>query len=62
AEFEGLGRGMLVAPGKHKITISLPGYQNFETEIDLVANQKSAIKTDMVKGGPVEGSALPPPR
>ncbi|HTU40445.1 MAG TPA: PEGA domain-containing protein [Candidatus Aquilonibacter sp.] len=62
AEFEGLGRGMLVAPGKHKITISLPGYQNFETQIDLVANQKSTIKTDMVKGGPVEGSALPPPQ
>ncbi|MGA7504969.1 MAG: PEGA domain-containing protein [Candidatus Sulfotelmatobacter sp.] len=62
AEFEGLGRGMLVAPGKHKITISLPGYQNFETEIDLVANQKSAIKTELVKGGPVEGPALPPPQ
>jgi PEGA domain len=60
AEFEGMGRGMLVAPGKHKITISLPGYQNFETEIDLVANQKSAIKTELVKGGPVEGPGLPP--
>jgi hypothetical protein len=58
AEFEGMGRGMLVAPGKHKITISLPGYQNFETDIDLVANQKSAIKTELVKGGPVEGPAL----
>jgi PEGA domain len=62
AEFEGVGRAMLVAPGKHKITISLPGYQNFETEIDLVANQKSAIKTDLVKGGPVEGPALTPPQ
>jgi hypothetical protein len=62
AEFQGVGRAMLVAPGKHKITISLPGYQNFETEIDLVANQKSAIKTELVKGGPVEGPALPPPQ
>jgi hypothetical protein len=62
AEFEGMGRAMLVAPGKHKITISLPGYQNFETEIDLVANQKSAIKTELVKGGPVEGPGLPPPQ
>jgi hypothetical protein len=60
AEFEGIGKALLVAPGKHKITISLPGYQNFETEIDLVANQKSAIKTEMVKGGPVEGTSLPP--
>ena len=62
AEFGGVGKAMLVAPGKHKITISLPGYQNFETEIDLVANQKSAIKTDLVKGGPVEGPALTPPQ
>lgn len=62
AEFEGVGRAMLVAPGRHKITISLPGYQNFETEIDLVAKQKSTIKTDLVKGGPVEGPALTPPQ
>jgi hypothetical protein len=62
AEFEGVGRAMLVAPGKHKITISLPGYQNFETDIDLVANQKSTIKTELVKGGPAEGPALTPPQ
>jgi len=62
AEFQGVGRAMLVAPGKHKISISLPGYQNFETEIDLVANQKSEIKTDLVKGGPVEGPTLTPPQ
>lgn len=62
AEFEGVGKAMLVAPGRHKITISLPGYQNFETEIDLVAKQKSTIKTDLVKGGPVEGPALTPPQ
>lgn len=60
AEFEGVGRAMLVAPGRHKIMISLPGYRNFETEIDLVANQKSTIKTELVKGGPVEGPSLPP--
>jgi len=62
AEFEGMGRALLVAPGKHKIKISLPGYRDFDTEIDLVANQKSAIKTDMMKGGPVEGPALQPPQ
>jgi PEGA domain len=62
AEFEGMGRALLVAPGKHKIEISLPGYQNFDTEIDLVANQKSAIKTELVKGGPVEGQTLTPPQ
>ncbi len=59
AEFTGVGKALLVAPGKHKIMMSLPGYQNFETEIDLVANQKSTIKTEMVKGGPAEGASLP---
>jgi PEGA domain len=59
AEFGGMGRALLVAPGKRKVTISLPGYQTFETDIDLVANQKSTVKTDLVKGGPAEGVPLP---
>jgi hypothetical protein len=59
AEFGGIGKALLVAPGKHKVLMSLPGYQNFETDIELVANQKSTVKTEMVKGGPAEGAALP---
>jgi hypothetical protein len=59
AEFGGIGRALLVTPGKRKITISLPGYQTFETDLDLVANQKSTVKTDLVKGGPAEGTSLP---
>jgi PEGA domain len=59
AEFTGVGKALLVAPGKHKIKISLPGYHTFETDIDLIANQKSTIKTDMVTGGPAEGTPLP---
>ena len=59
AEFEGLGKALLVAPGRHTIKMTLPGYQPFETQIDLVANQKSAVKTEMVKGGPAEGASLP---
>jgi PEGA domain len=50
-EFEGIGRGMLVAPGTHRIKIALPGYQIFETEIDPLANQKVEIKTDLIKNG-----------
>src|SRR5580704_7265355 len=49
AEFGGVGRALLVAPGKRKITISLPGYQTFETEINLVANQKFQVKTELIK-------------
>jgi hypothetical protein len=48
-EFEGVGRGMLVAPGTHQIRIALPGYQTFETDINPLANQKVEIKTDLVK-------------
>ena len=48
-EFEGAGRGMLIAPGTHQIRIALPGYQTFETDIDPQANQKIEIKTDLVK-------------
>ncbi len=50
-EFEGAGRGMLVAPGTHQIRIALPGYQTFETAINPIANQKVEIKTDLVKNG-----------
>jgi uncharacterized membrane protein len=59
AEFGGVGKALLVSPGKHAIKISLPGYQTFNTDIDLVANQKSTIKTEMPKGGPAEGTSLP---
>lgn len=55
AEFGGIARALLVEPGKRKVTISLPGYQTFETDIDLVVNQKSVIKTALMKGGAAEG-------
>ena len=54
AEFHGVGKALLVAPGKRKIKISLPGYQTFETEVNLVVNQKFEVKTDLIKTGSVE--------
>ncbi len=54
AEFGGIGRALLVTPGKRRIIIQLPGYQSFETDIDLVANQKSTLKTELVKIGASE--------
>ena len=59
AEFGGIGKALLVQPGKRRIKISLPGYQPFQTDIELVANQKSTIKTELVPGGPAEGAPLP---
>jgi hypothetical protein len=55
-EFEGMGRGMLVAPGTHQIKIALPGYQTFETAINPIGNQNVEIKTELVKkGAPLAG-------
>src|SRR5438128_2690256 len=46
-EFSGAGHGMLVSPGKHRIKIALPGFQAFDTEVNLLAQQKITIKTDL---------------
>jgi PEGA domain len=48
-EFEGVGRGMIIAPGAHKITVSLPGYQTFETEINALPKQKVEVKTNLLR-------------
>jgi PEGA domain len=48
-EFEGVGRGLMVAPGQHRIKIALPGYQAFETQVNPLANQNVEIKTDLMK-------------
>jgi len=49
-EFSGGGRAMLLSPGKHNIKITLPGYQSFNTDIEVRANQKYDIKTQLPKG------------
>ena len=50
SDFKGVGKAMLIAPGKHKIKIDLAGYRPFETDIDLLPNQKMTVKTDLVEG------------
>ena len=49
AEFGGIAKSLIVAPGHRKISISLPGYETFNTEFDLAPNQKFVLKTDLVK-------------
>jgi len=49
-EFTGVGHGMLVSPGKHRLKIALPGYQAFDTEVSLLPRQKITIKTDLLPG------------
>ena len=48
-ELGGIAKSLLVAPGHRKITISLPGYQTFTTEVDLAPNQKFNLKTELLK-------------
>ncbi len=54
AEFGGIGKSLIVAPGHRKISITLPGYNTFNTEIDLAPNQKFVLKTDLIKSGSPE--------
>jgi hypothetical protein len=49
-EFGGAFHSMLLSPGKHRIKIELPGYRTFETEVNLLAGQKSEVKTELIKG------------
>ena len=58
AEFQGAGKGLLVAPGRRKITISLPGYQTSETVVDLVPHQVFKLTTNLV-GNAVEANSSP---
>jgi hypothetical protein len=53
-EFSGVGRAMLVSSGKHRVKIALPGYQAFETEVNLLPKQKITIKTDLAPGSITE--------
>jgi len=49
-EFGGIGRAMLVAPGKHHVKVDLPGYRTFDTDVNLLPNQKITIKTKLEPG------------
>jgi hypothetical protein len=56
AEFSGVAHSLLVAPGHRQITISLPGYESFHSDVDLEPNQKFKIQTNLVKSATPPGS------
>lgn len=58
-DFGGIGRSMLLPPGKHTIKLSMPGYQDYVTEMDFAANQKYKIETRL-DAGTNDSSAAPP--
>src|ERR1700675_1798189 len=57
-ELGGAFHSMLLSPGAHRIKVELPGYQTFETDVALVAGQKSVVKMDLVKGSIHQADAL----
>jgi PEGA domain-containing protein len=57
-QFDGPGQWLLLAPGKHQVKVTLPGYKTFETEISLAADQKFELKTDLIKGSIMEAGPL----
>jgi hypothetical protein len=50
SELGGATHSLSLSAGKHKIKVELPGYRTFETEVTLVAGQKSEVKTELTKG------------
>jgi PEGA domain len=47
-EFGGMGRAMLVSPGKHQLKIALAGYKDFTTDVNLQPKQKFTLKTNLL--------------
>lgn len=56
-EFSGLGRAMVIAPGRHRIKIALAGYKDFTTEVTLRPKQKITIKTELTPGSITQAGA-----
>jgi hypothetical protein len=53
-EFGGLGRAMVLAPGKHQLKIALPGYKDFVADINLHQNEQYTIQTALLPGSITE--------
>jgi PEGA domain len=57
-ELGGKFHSMLLSPGTHRIKVELPGYQTFETDVTLVAGQKSEVKTTLATGSIHQADSL----
>ena len=43
---------------RYRVHVELPGYRTFDTELNLLANQKSEIKTQLAKGSIEQNTPL----
>jgi hypothetical protein len=50
ASSEGNSAQWKSAPANNKIRVELPGYRTFVTEVDLLANQQTEVKTELQVG------------
>jgi len=57
-ELGGALHAMLLSPGMHRIKVLLPGYQTFESDVSMVAGQKSVVRTELVKGSITQADSL----
>lgn len=57
-DFGGAFKSMKISPGKHHVRVELPGYRTFETSVNLLANQDSEVKTELVPGSIEQNSPL----
>jgi len=57
-DFGGAFKSMKISPGKHRVRVELPAYRTFETEVNLLADQESEIKTELVKGSIEQNTPL----
>jgi PEGA domain-containing protein len=57
SDFGGRFHSMLVSPGKHHLKVRLDGYRTYETEINVLANQKSQMKIILEKSSDGPGGA-----
>jgi hypothetical protein len=63
SELGGATHSMLISPGKHQIKVELPGYRTFDAVVDLLAGQKSEVKTELAKGSIEQASPdIKPPQ
>ena len=57
-EFDGVGKAMLLTPGRHSVRVALPGYLPFETVVEIRAHQKVKLQTELAKGSITEAGTL----
>lgn len=57
-DFGGAFRSMKISPGKHRLRVELPGYRTYDTEVNLLPDQESEIKTELPIGSIEQNTPL----